>query len=112
VISIQLHNRTESQTTELTQIVLNRALRGVFCTELEQTPCRRAIWEREQKADRLKSRLPWFGLGVVVLALAMTVLLPRFIVAFLSGCAVLGGVWTTITTGVEVCVQYRNDAWF
>jgi hypothetical protein len=25
-ISIQLHNQTESQTTELTQIVLNRAL--------------------------------------------------------------------------------------
>jgi hypothetical protein len=70
------------------------------------------VWEREQKTDRLKSRLPWFGLGVVVLALAMTVLLPRFIVAFLSGCAVLGGVWTTITTGVEVCVQDRNDAWF
>ena len=29
MISIQLHNRIESQTTELTQIVLNRALRSL-----------------------------------------------------------------------------------
>lgn len=80
--------------------------------ETDRTDAARAVWEREQKADRLKSRLPWFGLGAVVLALAMTVLLPRFIAAFPSGCAILGGVWTTTTTGVEVCVQDRNDAWF
>ncbi len=34
MISIQLHNRTESQTTELTQIVLNRALRKAGATRL------------------------------------------------------------------------------
>lgn len=39
----------------------------------------RQLWEREQKLDRFKSRLPWFGLGAVVLALLLTVTLPRFL---------------------------------
>ena len=29
----------------------------------------RQFWKREQKADRLKSRLTWFGLGAFILAL-------------------------------------------
>ena len=68
----------------------------------------RQIWEREQKVDRLKSHLPWFGLGAVVLALAMTVLLPRFLTNNASACAVLGASWTTTTTGVDACVFYAD----
>lgn len=33
--------------------------------------------EREQKVKRVKSHLPWFGLRAVVLAVAMTVVVPR-----------------------------------
>jgi len=83
-----------------TQDVLNKA-------EEDRSAAQRAIWEREQKVDRFKARLPWFGLGAVVLALAMTLLLPRFIASFPSGCAALGGVWQTTTTGVNACVSYH-----
>ena len=68
----------------------------------------RQLWEREQKLDRFKSRLPWFGLGAVVLALVLTVTLPRFLASNASMCAVLGASWTTITTGVDACVFYQR----
>ncbi|MEL6511757.1 MAG: hypothetical protein AAFQ32_18290 [Pseudomonadota bacterium] len=82
-----------------TQDVLKKA-------EEDRSAAERAIWEREQKLDRFKTRLPWFGLGAVVLALAMTLLLPRFIASNASACAVLGASWTTTTTGVDACVFY------
>lgn len=66
----------------------------------------RELSERERKAERLKRRLPWFGLGALVLALAMTVTLPRFLASNASMCAVLGATWTTTTTGVDACVFY------
>lgn len=59
----------------------------------------------EQRKDR--RWLPWVGLGAVVLALAMTLMLPRFIASYPSGCAVLGGVWQRTTTGVNACVSYH-----
>lgn len=72
----------------------------------------RAIWEREQKVDRFKARLSWIAGGFAILFVVCLLVLPRFIASVPSGCAVLGGVWTTTTTGIEVCVQDRNDAWF
>lgn len=33
-----------------------------------------SVWEQEQKVERVKCRLPWFGLGGLILVLAMTVL--------------------------------------
>jgi hypothetical protein len=83
-----------------TQEVLKKA-------EEDRSATQRAIWEREQKVGQFKARLPWFGLGAVVLVLAMTLLLPRFIASFPSGCAALGGVWQTTTTGVNACVSYH-----
>ena len=68
----------------------------------------RQVWEREQKLDRFKNRLPWFGLGAVVLALVLTVTLPRFLASNTSTCAVLGASWTTTTTGVDACVFYQR----
>ncbi len=67
----------------------------------------RQLWEREQKLDRFKSRLSWFGLGAVILALALTVILPRFIASYPATCALIGGVWTLTTTGTDACVFYR-----
>lgn len=67
----------------------------------------RAVWEREQKADRLKSRLPWFGLGAVILALAMTFALPRFLASYPALCAALGATWTSTTSNVDACVFYQ-----
>ena len=75
-------------------------------SEDDRSRAYREVFEREQKADRLKSRLPWFGLGALVLALAMT--LPRFLASNASTCAVLGASWTTTTTGVDACVFYQR----
>ncbi|MEX3017951.1 hypothetical protein [Gymnodinialimonas hymeniacidonis] len=57
--------------------------------------------EQHQK-DRQLSR--WVGLGGVVLAVVVTIVLPRFIASFEEGCVVLGGTWTQSSTGVDVCV--------
>jgi hypothetical protein len=75
--------------------------------ETDRGDAMRAVWEREQKVERLKSRLPWLGLGAVVLALAMTVLLPRFLASNSSTCAVIGATWTATTEGVNACVFYQ-----
>jgi len=71
----------------------------------------RAIWEREQKVDRFKARLPLLAGGLAVLFVVGLLVLPRFIAAYPSGCAVLGGLWTATTTGVPICVQDANDGW-
>ena len=70
------------------------------------------ICARQTKVARFWARLPWFAGCVAVLLVAMTLVLPRFIASFPTGCGVLGGVWTSTTTGVDICVQDSNDAWF
>tara|TARA_R110000850_G_scaffold195231_2_gene321640 strand:+ start:23 stop:571 length:549 start_codon:yes stop_codon:yes gene_type:complete len=82
-----------------TQEVLKKA-------EEDKSAALRDLWDREQKVDRLKSRLPWFGLGAFVLALAMSVLLPRFLASNTTTCAFLGATWTVTTSGVDACVFY------
>lgn len=82
-----------------TQDVLKKA-------EKDKSAALRDLWEREQKVNRFKGRLPWFGLGAVVLALVMALLLPRFLVSNASACAILGASWTATTTGVDACVFY------
>lgn len=84
----------------------NRAQEVLKKAEEDRSVALRQVWEREQRVDRLKSRLPWICLGSVVLALAMTVLLPRFLVSNAAACAVIGGSWTTTTTDVDACVFY------
>lgn len=66
----------------------------------------RDVRDREEKADRLKHLLPWFGLCAVILALGLTVLLPRFLASNSATCAVLGAEWTRTTSGVDACVFY------
>lgn len=66
------------------------------------------VRERERKAERLKRNLPWFGLGAVALALAMTVTLPRVSAINGATCAVFGGQWLTVTSGGYACVQYQD----
>ena len=94
-----------SKTTHHMQGVLKKA-------EADKSDALRNIWNREQKVALFQSRLPWFGLGALVLVVVMSLLLPRFIAAYPSGCAVLGGLWTATTTGVPICVQDANDGWF
>ena len=74
--------------------------------EQDRSAAQRQLWEREQKLDRFKRRVPWFGLGALVLALVLTVTLPRFMASNASTCAVLGATWTTTSTGVDACVFY------
>ena len=68
----------------------------------------RNIRDREERLERWKSYWPWFGLGALVLALAMTVALPRFLASTPSTCAVLGATWTATTEGVNACVFYQR----
>ncbi len=86
----------------------NRAQDALKKAEEDKSDALRAVWKREQKAKHLKSRLPWFGLGAFVLALAMTALFPRFFASNESVCTVLGASWTTTTTGVDACVLYAE----
>ena len=66
----------------------------------------RQVREREEKADRLKRRLPWFGLGAVLLALVLTIALRRFYASNAATCAALGAERTRTTSGVDACVFY------
>jgi hypothetical protein len=86
----------------------NRTQEVLKKVEDDRSAAQRSIWEREQKMDRLQARLPWFGLGAVVLALVMSLLLPRFLVSNTLACSVVGASWTTITTGVDACVFYSE----
>lgn len=86
--------------------VSNRTQEVLKKAEEDKSAALRDLWEREQKVDGFKARLPWLGLGAVVLAVAMAVLLPRFLASNASVCAVLGASWTMTTTGVDACVFY------
>ena len=74
--------------------------------EQDRSDAYRAIWERERKVDRVKASLPWFGLGAVVLAVAMTVGLPRVLAGNGAMCIAMGAEWTRTTSGREACVFY------
>ena len=90
-----------NQQTEQTNGVLERA-------EEDKWVILNEVRVRERKAERVKRNLPWFGLGALVLALAMTVTLPRFMASNASTCAVLGATWTATTSGVDACVFYQR----
>ena len=60
-------------------------------------------------AGRWKRRIPFIALFGLVLALALTIALPRFIAGNGIGCAVLGGEWLRgPETGKEACVFYAE----
>lgn len=98
--------------TDMAEIVRRLALQtdktlgALARSEDDRSSALREVFERERKAERLKRRLPWFGLGALVLALVMTVTLPRLMAGNVSMCTVLGASWTTTTTGVDACVFY------
>ena len=73
----------------------------------DQRDTLRSISNREERLRDWQARWPWFALGAVVLALAMSVALPRFLASYPSTCALIGGVWTSTTTGTDACVFYR-----
>ena len=85
-----------SKTTHHMQGVLKKA-------EADKSATTRSIWQREQKLKQFKARLPWLGLGTAALFLAITLLLPRFLVSSEVGCGGLGGTWVTYTDGATAC---------
>lgn len=89
-------------------IASNRAQETLKKAEEDKWEILRQVRNREEKADRLKSRLPWFVLGAVVLALAMTVLLPRFSASNPTICGVFGGEWLSTPSGRYACVRYQE----
>lgn len=74
----------------------------------DRTEAQRQLWEQERKLAQFRSHLRWLGLGAAVLVLVLTLLLPRFLASYGPTCAVIGGVWTTTTTGVDACVFYQE----
>ena len=66
------------------------------------------IREQEREIERFKTRLPWFGLGAVVFALALAVVVPRISGINSTTCAVLGGAWVQTTVGNFACVHYQD----
>ena len=67
----------------------------------------RLTQELREKQQSDRRWLPWVGLGGVVLALVLTIALPRFLASYPSTCAVLGAMWTATTEGVNACVFYQ-----
>lgn len=90
-----------SRASKKTEDVLRKA-------EQDQARAYHDLFEREQKMERFKYNLPWLGICALVLALAMTVLLPYFLASHPFTCAILGATWTTTTEGTNACVFYQR----
>lgn len=97
-----------NQTSSDLSSVANHAQGVLRKVEDDGSASYRAIWEREQKVDRFKARLSWLVGGFAILFVVCLLVLPRFIAAYPSGCAVLGASWTTTTTDVDACVFYSH----
>ena len=68
-----------------------------------------SIRAEKAKAQRWKSRAPFLALGGLVLALALSIALPRFVAASSTGCAALGGQWLSAnTSGRLACLFYEK----
>lgn len=85
----------------------NAAYRLDDLVEQEETTLQRLRSDQE-KAVRWKKRIPFIALFGLVLALGLTVALPRILADFGFGCGIIGGAWTRSTTEVEVCVFYSG----
>tara|TARA_R110002110_G_scaffold362782_1_gene572669 strand:- start:11650 stop:12213 length:564 start_codon:yes stop_codon:yes gene_type:complete len=91
-------------------VLLNSAERSSASfqeTTTQHSNTLRLIQELREKQQSDRRWLPWVGLGGVVLALVLTVALPRFLASNASTCAVLGATWTATTQGVNACVFYQ-----
>ena len=66
----------------------------------------RLIADLREKQRQDRRWLPWVGLGGVVLALVLTVTLPRFLASNPTTCALIGATWMATSTGVNACVFY------
>ncbi|WBU58808.1 hypothetical protein [Paracoccus sediminicola] len=97
--------RLERMGTDLLK-VSNRAEAVIAKAGEDQQAVYNAMRRRERKVDRFRARLPWFGLGAVVLAVAMTFGLPRFLAGDGTTCTIMGAEWTRTTDGQEACVFY------
>ena len=99
--------RMERLTNHL-ELRTNQAVSVLDQASQDRGKALRDLHVREQKLKYFRRRLPWLGLGALVLAIAMTVTLPRVMAGNATLCAILGASWTTTTTGVEACVFYQQ----
>jgi hypothetical protein len=86
----------------------NRAQDALKQAEQDKWDILNDIRERESQVARWKTRLPWFGLGAVLLMVALTVTLPRFSAINSTTCAVFGGELVRTTEGNSACVHYQD----
>ena len=65
------------------------------------------LWDDLEEAGRWKQRIPFIAIFALVVALGLTIGLPRFLAGNSTACAVLGGEWLGgPETGKEACVFY------
>jgi hypothetical protein len=62
----------------------------------------------QERAGRLKKRIPFIALFGLVLVLGLAIALPRILADSGFGCGVIGGAWTRSTTEAEVCVFHSD----
>jgi hypothetical protein len=86
----------------------NAAYRLDDLVEQEETTLQRLRADQE-RAGRWKKRIPFIALFGLVLALGLTIALPRFLVVTGTACAVLGGEWLLgPESGKQACVFYAE----
>jgi hypothetical protein len=86
----------------------NAAYRLEDLVEQEENTLQRLRADQE-RAGRWKRRIPFIALFGLVLALCLAIALPRFLVANVSTCAVLGGEWLHgPESGKQACVFYAE----
>ena len=93
------------------EVLLNSAERSSASfqeTTTQHSNTLRLIQELREKQQSDRRWLPWVGLGGVILALVLTVALPRFLANNASACAALGATWTATTEGIDACVFYSE----
>ena len=86
----------------------NAAYRLEDLVEQEENTLQRLRADQE-RAGRWKKRIPFIALFGLVLALGLTIALPRFLVVTGTACAVLGGEWLLgPESGKQACVFYAE----
>ena len=81
--------------------------RAAIKQELEELRNLRAdLHRRRARATRVRTALPWLGLGALVLILALSVGLPRVLSDTPWSCAAIGGTWGETSPTEPYCVFF------
>ena len=100
-------NQMESVTNQLIA-ALHQANIGVLEMGTTHAEALQRILKGQEKVERARRRLIWFFVGVLVLAVAMAIMLPRAVTSYEVTCEFLGGLWNTTSRGTAACAFYNR----